>query len=65
MELQQGVEEQQKFHNMLREQMQISSQRKALATAVCQAGATLIVAPLLTISTSMQLSRPNEAVSIE
>ena len=45
--------------------MHTSSQRKAFATAACQVGVTLVTAPLLTIATSLQLSRPFEAVSIE
>ena len=58
------MEEQEKFHNLLREQMHKISQRKVYMTACSHILLSLVTAPLFTVSTSLQISNPNNVVTI-
>mmetsp|Transcript_15732 Transcript_15732/g.26538 ORF Transcript_15732/g.26538 Transcript_15732/m.26538 type:complete len:114 (+) Transcript_15732:227-568(+) len=57
--------QQQKVHDMLRQSMQEISRRKAYFTASSQVLLSLMTAPFITLSTSLQLSNSNQAVTMQ
>ena len=47
------IAQQQEFHDLLREQMQVASGRRANATAFAHIGLSFVTAPLITMGTSL------------
>jgi len=58
------MEEQQKFHELLQEHMQKIATRKAYFTGASHVMLSMLVAPLFTLSTSLQLSMAQNAMTI-
>ena len=59
------IAQQQEFHDLLREQMQVASGRRANATAFAHIGLSFVTAPLITMGTSLQCSLPQNRVTME
>lgn len=64
-EMRQGLEDQQKFHELIREHMSHIAERKATFTGASHILLAFITAPLFTISASMQLSINSNAVTMQ
>jgi outer membrane biogenesis lipoprotein LolB len=59
------MEDQQKFHDLLREHMQRISQRKAAFTAGSHVLLSFLTAPMFTLSASLQMSVDKNAVTMQ
>jgi hypothetical protein len=59
------MDEQKKFHNMLKDMMYSVAQRRTNFTAICHVMLGLITAPLMTLSMSLQVSLPKNRVTFD
>ena len=59
------ITQQAEFHDMLRKMMYEVNTRRSTATAIAHVGLSFLTAPLLTLSTSLQISRPANRVTLE
>ena len=64
-EYEQGMQDQEKFHLLLREHMQKIQSRKAYFTAFGHILLSMLSAPLFTLSASLQLSLPQNIVTMQ
>ena len=58
------MQQQQEFHSLLKEMMYKVAQRRANSTALAHVMLSFIVAPLFTLSTSLQVSLPQNRKTI-
>ena len=64
-ERQADIDQQNEFHDLLKDMMYKVSGRQANSTAVAHIALATVVAPLLTLSTSLQCSIPINRVTME
>ena len=64
-ERQHDMDEQKKFHEMLKNMMHSMAQRRTNFTAMCHVMLGFLTAPLMTLSMSLQVSLPKNRLTFE
>ena len=64
-ERKQEITEQKEFHTLLKDMMYEVNKRKTSATAIAHICLSFFTAPLLTLSTSLQVSMPMTRITLE